>query len=224
MAFSGNSPGKRLFVALSKRLEYFKFGATTISVYFNANTIGNASYTFAGDLNGDGASNNDLIYIPKDKSEMNFKTLTVFGGGPTFTPAQQAAAWDAVISQDEYLSAHRGEYAKRNAVFLPMVKRADLSVIQEVFGTLKGSRNALQFRLDILNVGNLINKNWGLGQTFVTTQPLASPGADVNGKATYTLKTTGVGANATLITTLRQQTVTQSDVYRLQLGGSYTFF
>ena len=224
LAFSGFSPGTRLFVALSKRLEYFKFGATTISVYFNANTIGNASYTFAGDLNGDGASNNDLIYIPKDKSEMNFKTLTVLGGGPTFTPAQQAAAWDVVISQDEYLSAHRGEYAKRNAVFLPMVKRADLSVIQEVFGTLKGSRNALQFRLDILNVGNLINKNWGLGQTFVTTQPLASPGADANGKATYTLKTTGVGANATLITTLRQQTVTQSDVYRLQLGGSYTFF
>jgi hypothetical protein len=223
LGYSANSPGKRLFVALSKRLEYFKFGATTVSVYFNAATLGNGSYTFSGDVNGDGASSNDLIYIPKDTSQMNFKSLT--SNTVVFTRQQQQAAWDAVINQDSYLSANRGAYAKRNAVFLPMAKRADLSVVQEVFGNIKGAHNALQFRLDVLNVGNLINHSWGLGQTFITTQPLVSAGADANGKLQYTLKTTGTSPTTTaLITTLLTQTVSQSDVYRLQLGGRYTFF
>ncbi len=227
LGFSANSPGTRLFVAVSKRFEYFKFGATTVSLYYNAATLGNGSYLFSGDANGDGSSTNDLIYIPKDETEMNFKTLTV-SGGPTFTPQQQADAWQAVINQDAYLSSHRGQYAERNAVFLPMAKRADLSIIQEVFGKIKGARNSLQVRLDILNVGNLINKNWGLGETFLSSTtgatPLVSPSTDATGKLTYTLATTGTGAGATLITTLFKQTVTQSDVYRLQLGGRYSFF
>ncbi len=227
LGYSANSPGYRFFVAISKRLEYFKFGATTLSVYYNAFTQGNGSYVFNGDANGDGSTQNDLIYIPKDETEMNFKSLTVTGGS-TFTAQQQADAWEAVIKQDSYLSAHRGQYAGRNAVFLPMAKRADFSIIQEVFGKVRGARNSLQFRLDILNVGNLINSSWGLGETFLSTAstgtPLFSPSTDANGKLTYTLAVNGSGAAATLITTLMKQTVTQNDVYRLQLGGRYTFF
>jgi len=223
LGYSSNSPGTRFFVALSKRLEYFKFGATTLSLYYNLNTIGNASYTYSGDINHDGSATNDLIYIPKDQSEMNFKSLTQ--NGVTFTPAQQATAWDAVISQDSYLNSHRGQFAERNGVFLPLVKRADLSVIQEVFGRVRGAKNSLQFRLDILNVGNLINHNWGIGQTFLTTQPLvAQTTPDANGKLTYTLKTTGVGASTVLVSTLLQATSTRSDVYTLALGGRYAFF
>ena len=40
-----------------------------------ARTIGNTSYVFAGDMNGDGGSGNDLIYIPRDQSEMNFAAV-----------------------------------------------------------------------------------------------------------------------------------------------------
>ena len=134
--------------------------------------------------------------------------------GRRLLPAQQQAdAWEAVIKQDSYLSAHRGQYAGRNAVFLPMAKRADFSIVQEVFGKVKGARNALQFRLDILNVGNLLNKNWGLGETFLSTAntatPLGSPSADASGKLTYTLAVNGSGAAATLITTLMKQTTSR---------------
>ena len=95
----------------------------------------------------------------------------------------------------------------------------------ELFGNVKGARNALQVRLDVLNVGNIINHSWGQGYTFVTTQPLVSAGADANGALTYTLKTTGTTAATTsLITTLVQRTVTSGDVYRFQLGGRYSFF
>ncbi len=52
--------------------QYFGFGGTTVSAFWEARTIGNASYVFSGDMNGDTASNNDLIYIHRDQSEMNF--------------------------------------------------------------------------------------------------------------------------------------------------------
>ena len=119
-------------------------------------------------MNGDGATSNDLIYIPKNQSEMNWKTLTQ--NGVTFTPAQQAAAWDAVIARDDYLSSHRGQFAERNAKFLPIVHRADFSLIQELSST-RGGRNALSFRLDILNAGNLLVGHWEIGRSFITAEP-----------------------------------------------------
>ena len=77
LAYSTNSPGKRVFLAANYTKQYFGFGATTVSVFYDGHTNGNTSYIFAGDANGDGVSGNDLIYIPRDTSEMNFKPLTV---------------------------------------------------------------------------------------------------------------------------------------------------
>ena len=96
---------------------------------------------------------------------MNFQAYTA--SGRTFTAAEQASAWNTYIAQDAYLSQHRGEYAKRNAVFLPMVFRTDLSISQDIFKNLWGSRHSLQFRVDIPNFGNLLNSNWGVGQRLV---------------------------------------------------------
>ncbi len=107
LAFSSNSPGHRFFVAASYTKQYFGFGGTTVSAFWEARTISNASYIFSGDMNGDTASGNDLIYIHRDQSEMNFAQFT--SSGRTFTAAEQAAAWDAYIAQDKYLSKHRGD-------------------------------------------------------------------------------------------------------------------
>ena len=158
-------------------------------MYFDAHTLGNGSYTFSGDMNGDGVSNNDLIYVPKDTSEMNFVPLTV--GTTTYTRVQQQAAWNAFIQQDKYLGTRRGQYAQRNAVFLPMVYRVDASLSQDIGASIGGQRNRLQVRLDVLNLTNLINKNWGIGQTFTTTRPLTYVGVDANGAATYRLAAVG---------------------------------
>lgn len=93
VSFSTNSPGHRVFTALSYRKEYFRLGATSVSLFAEGRTLGNTSYTFSGDLNGDGGNGNDLIYIPRDQSEMNFEPFTTTGStGRTFTAAEQAAA------------------------------------------------------------------------------------------------------------------------------------
>src|SRR5262249_22815248 len=158
----------------------------TFSVFYDGHTNGNTSYIFSGDANGDGQSN-DLIYIPKDTSEMNFKSFTL--AGRTVSPAEQAAAFDQLIQSDPYLSSHRGQYAQRNAVFLPVVNRIDLSISQDVFKSIAGKRHSGQIRLDITNFGNLLNHDWGVGTRLVNNAVLASPSVDAQGRLTYTLQT-----------------------------------
>jgi hypothetical protein len=215
-AYSQFSPGPRIYGAATYSHDFTPVGPTSVSLYFEGRSSGNGSYVFSGDMNGDGSTSNDLIYIPVNTSEMNFVSETV--SGTTYTPAQQASAWDAFIKQDPYLSQHRGQFAERNAVFLPMVYRADMSISQDVRRSVAGRPNSLQIRLDILNVTNLLDKNWGVSQSFVTTRPLTFVGVDpISGAATYRLATTG----GQLISRSFQKAVSTFDVWRMQLGVRY---
>jgi hypothetical protein len=224
LAYSINSPGKRVFLQASYSHEYFHFGATTISAFWDAHPSipagffgPNTSYVFSGDANGDGVSSNDLIYIPRDTSEMNFKPLTV--RGKTYTAADQAAAFEQYIQNDSYLSSHRGQYAKRGAVFFPMVNRVDLSLTQDLFHSIGGAKHSGQIRLDIINLGNLLNHNWGVGQRIVNNQILTSPSVDAQGRLTYNLQT----LSGNLITTPLQTSAGINDVYVMMLSFRYSF-
>ncbi len=219
LANSANFMGHRVFAIASYSKDLFKIGNTSVSLFWEGRTLGNASYVVGGDLNGDGGTSNDLIYIPATKAEMNFQSFTA--SGKTFTPAQQADAWEAYILQDEYLSANRGKYAQRGAVIMPMVFRADLSFAQQLFTNIGGKRNTLEFRVDILNVGNLIDADYGVGKTFNSTQPLVvgSPAASADGRPQYRMR--NLGAN--LVTETYRATAGVSDVWRMQFGLRYIF-
>ncbi|MFN3760156.1 MAG: carboxypeptidase regulatory-like domain-containing protein [Algoriphagus aquaeductus] len=223
LGFSSNFMGHRVFATASYTKDIFKFGNTSVSLFWEGRTIGNASYVFGGDLNGDGGTSNDLIYIPRSVDEMNFQQYTA--SGRTFTAAEQAAAWEAYIQQDKYLSANRGKYAERGAVIMPMVYRADFSFAQQLFTNIKGKRNSLEFRVDILNVGNLLNQDWGIGQTFNSTQPLVVPSAaqggpiGANGRPQYRLRNFGTE----LISETFRPTAGVADVWRMQFGLRYIF-
>src|SRR5437899_6622426 len=100
--------GPRVFGAVSYSRNFLKIGETAISLYFEDRRPGNGSYVFSGDMNGEGAANNDLIYVARNQSEMNFgRKFVRFSSTPAdtmvWTPAQQAVAWDAFINQDSYL-------------------------------------------------------------------------------------------------------------------------
>ncbi len=215
VAFS--SQGHRVYLLASLSREYFRFGATSVSVYWEARNNGTTSYVFAGDMNGDGASNSDLIYIPRNTSEMNFSTFTA--GGRTFTADQQAQAFETFIQQDSYLSEHRGEYARRGAVLLPFVRRADLSITQDLFTDIRGRRNAFQIRADVLNFGNMLNSNWGVGKRLVRNQILTNPATDAQGRATYRL----VVVNNELLTRSFENTTFLADVFSFMISLRYTF-
>ncbi|HYW32356.1 MAG TPA: carboxypeptidase regulatory-like domain-containing protein [Gemmatimonas sp.] len=229
VGFSAFSPGHRIFLALSYRREYFSFGATSVSLFTQGQTQNNVSYLFSADANGDNATN-DLLYVPRNISEMNFEQYCVNAGGApqtncanaarTFTVAEQQTAWDAYITQDEYLSKRRGQYTERNAVFLPINFRSDLGVTQEIFTNVGAKRNTVSLRFDILNLDNLLNSKWGAGNRVVSNQPLVPRGADANGALQYRLRNIGTGL---LPAQTFQRTSGQNDVWRMQLGVRYTF-
>jgi hypothetical protein len=223
LAQSVNSAGNRVFLTATYTRQYLNFGATTVSMFYSASpninnfSTGN-SYVFSGDANGDGVSGNDLIYIPKDTSEMNFKPLTV--SGKTFTAADQAAAFEQYIQNDDYLRSHRGQYAERNGFYSPLVNRVDLSIMQDIFHKIGGARHSGQLRLDITNLGNLLNHNWGVSQRLINNQILTSPSADpLTGKLLYNMQS----ASGVLLTTPWQTNAGISDVYVMMLSFRYTF-
>ena len=213
----GASLGHRLFVNASFTREYFGFGGTTFSVFWEARNGGNSSYVFAGDMNGDGGSNSDLIYIPRDMSEMNFVTFS--SGGRTFTAAEQAAAFEAYIQQDRYLREHRGQYAERGAVFLPIERRMDVSVMQDLFANLGGRRHSGQIRLDIFNFANMLNSDWGVGNRLVQNRILTNPTTDAQGRSAYRLAVVG----GDLIRESFEKSSGLGDVWSLMVSFRYTF-
>ncbi len=213
-----SAQGHRAFIAGSHRFDWLNFGATTFGFFFEGTNQGTASYVHAGDLNGDGSTVNDLVYVPRDQSEMNFQAFTA--GGRTFTAAEQAAAWDAYINQDSYLSTRRGQYAERNGVLLPMVWRLDFNISQDLFTNLGGKRHSLTLRADFLNFTNLLNSDWGVGQRLVNNQVLTNPGVDAQGRATYRLR---VVNNELMNKSLETTTLFPRDVYQLQFSIKYSF-
>ena len=150
--------------------------STTISTFFEYAQGGRFNYVYGGDINGDGSSINDLIYIPTS-SEINQMT---------FSGAGQGAALDAFISQDDYLSDRRGQYAERYGALAPWRSRVDLKFLQDYnFNVGNGKKNTIQFSIDILNFGNLLSSEWGLVQQPNNIQPIGVT-VDGSGNPTYT--------------------------------------
>ncbi len=149
----------------------FKTG-TTVSTFFEYAQGGRFNYIYGGDINGDGSSINDLLYIPtaSEVNQMNF------------TGADQAAAFEAFIQQDDYLSDNRGSYAERYGALAPWRGRWDLKVLQDIKIT---NKNTIQLSLDVLNVGNLISSDWGVVE-IPTNQQVLGVTVDDSNVPTYT--------------------------------------
>lgn len=233
LAYADQDMPSRFVGILGYRLEYggnfdgatqFSLGYVGQRRGFNPSAgINTARYTFAiaGDMNGDGVSNNDLLYIPNSASELTFVPLTA--GGVTYSAAEQAAAFDAFINQDDYLSSHRGEYTERNGAKFPMLHNFDLSVMQEFGIKVGGKRNAIQFRVDIINFTNLLNNDWGVGNVLVTDRPLAISGVTAEGVPQYKIATQSIDGVQKPIQNSFIKGVSPFDVWNAQIGLRYIF-
>ncbi|MEM7571544.1 MAG: carboxypeptidase regulatory-like domain-containing protein [Bacteroidota bacterium] len=169
----------RFVGSASKRFEYGQM-ATTISVFFQYAEGGRFSYTYSGDINNDGSGLNDLIYIPTsgDLSSMTFS-------GTTEEQQEQRRALNSFIQQDKYLSERRGQYAERYSILSPWFNNWDIRIAQDL--KIGDSGNIFQFTIDILNIGNLIDSDWGVRQFPTNTQPIGV--AVVNNEPVYSFDT-----------------------------------
>jgi hypothetical protein len=133
------------------------------------------SYTYSGDVNGDGTGGNDLIYIPRNQSEIHFDPLMdPITGAVISTPDEQWAAFNAFIEQDPYLKENRGKIADRFGAVNPWWWNIDFKFMQDFSFLLGNVRHTFQLSLDILNVPSLLNSDWGVRQfaQVAATTPL----------------------------------------------------
>ncbi|MDB4199323.1 carboxypeptidase regulatory-like domain-containing protein, partial [Polaribacter sp.] len=195
---------KHRFIAVAAKS--WNYGAnnqwtTTFSSFYELVKGGRFNYTYAGDINNDGSNLNDLIYIPTT-SEI---------GQMDFSTASDASNLENFIRQDDYLKDRRGQYAERYGALTPWRSKMDVKFIQNL--KIKDN-NSLEFSIDILNFGNLLNSDWGLVQQPNAVQPIGVS-VDASGSPTYSfnsnLKETFV-YNSTLISR-----------WQMQFGLRYSF-
>ena len=177
LSYSKYGDTHRFVGVASKQFQYGQGKwATTISTFFEYAQGGRYNYTYGGNINGDSSGqNNDLVYIPTS-SEIDQMQ---------FSGAGQAEAFEAYIEQDDYMSDHRGEYMDRYGALAPWRSRWDVKLLQDYNFTVAGKTNTIQFSIDVLNFGNLLNSNWGVVQQPNNVSPI-SVAVDATNTPTYT--------------------------------------
>ncbi|HKM12205.1 MAG TPA: carboxypeptidase regulatory-like domain-containing protein [Bacteroidales bacterium] len=144
----------RLIASVNYFLPFKIFGGKGLhlNLFYSGSSGSGYSYVYSNDMNGDGI-NRDLMYIPKNDSEINFKT-----------DADRAAFWK-FVEQDKYLNTHKGEYAEAYAARSPWVHRFDLRIAEDFAFNIGNTRHNFQLVFDFMNIGNLLNSKWGVYQT-----------------------------------------------------------
>ncbi len=127
----------------------YRYGKDNFSLFYTGYSPSGYSFYYKGDVNGDGIQS-DLMYIPKDDSEINFAS-----------DEDRKAFW-AFVEQDKYLKNHKGEYAEAYGARAPFVHRFDFRWAHDFDLKIGSTKNKLQLSLDIMNVGNLFNSKWGV--------------------------------------------------------------
>ncbi|TKC06620.1 TonB-dependent receptor [Pedobacter polaris] len=230
LSYSQNLNPDRVIASVSYRKEYFKNLATSISLFYEGSQQGRFSYVYSGDFNRDGQSGNDLLYVPKDASEITFSGNVVIpatSSSPavTYTPQQQSDLFFAYVEQDDYLKTRKGQYAERNGAKSPWRNQVDFRLTQEIFKNVGATKNTIQFTMDIFNVGNMLNKDWG-AFNFVNSSQILVP-QNVTGttpisattKPTFRLAT----ANGDILRETFGTTQTISSTFYMQFGLRYNF-
>jgi Carboxypeptidase regulatory-like domain/TonB dependent receptor len=170
---------------------FFEGYKTQFSVFYEGRSGKPYSWTFNNDANGDGAAGNDLLYIPRNPGDV------IFRGG-----AAEEALFFNYISQFPELQFARGTTVARNSGDSPWVHTFDVRVSQEFPGFFDG--NKAKVSLDLLNIGNMINRKWGLTDEilFLSNAPGGQARSFVNyqgidpatGRYIYSLQRTATGA------------------------------
>ncbi|PTT00479.1 TonB-dependent receptor [Pedobacter sp. HMWF019] len=220
MSYSTYMVKNRFIASLAYRKEYINHLGTTVSMFYQLQDGLRYSYTYGNDLNNDGLSGNDLIYVPKDKSQIK---LVAESAADTRTADQLWSQLDSYINQDPYLNKRRGQYAERNGLVGTMIGTLDIRIAQDLFANLGGKKNSLQFTFDIFNFGNMINKTWGVPKFANRANGLLNfKGLDANGQPTFSFPYLNAGSATPLVNTF-SNSIDETARWRMQIGVKYKF-
>ncbi|MGY4384606.1 hypothetical protein ACVWYN_001632 [Pedobacter sp. UYP24] len=216
IAYSNFDIRNRIISTMNYRLDWAKNGKyiSNFSLFFSGQSGSPYSLGLVNTrINGTGQTVS-LLYIPAAGETTKFFANTADG-------IAQASAFDAYIDSDKYLAGRRGDFTARNGARTPWNVQADFRFSQDI-QTSKGKHpHVLTLTYDIVNLTNLVNKNWGV-QYFSpnTYNSMASVGIKVATAGTPT---------AYPVYTFAQKDVTSyskdffASRYQMQLGLRYSF-
>ncbi|MDE3209423.1 MAG: carboxypeptidase regulatory-like domain-containing protein [Pseudomonadota bacterium] len=175
---------RTLKASLTWQHAFFGDYKTAVSAFYNGHSGLPYSWIFSGDVNGDGITYEDPVYIPTlNDPKVSYGT----------TPAQVVQQFQDYITGNSYLNNHRGQIAARNGAHYGWVNQLDMSFSQEVPGIFKGNKGVV--RLDVYNFLNLLDNKWGQTvNTQFNTRTLAGyNGVNAQGQYVYSLPTDSAG-------------------------------
>lgn len=178
----------RISGSLNWKHNFFGDYKTEIGMFYEGRTGRPFSYVYSNDVNGDSRVN-DLFYVPSGPGDV------IFSGG-----AAMETAFFTWLQSNPDLARYAGSVTPRNAGRGDWVNSFDVRISQELPGFFKGHKSEIW--LDIQNIGNLINKDWGQIYDygfFADQSILRATGIDAaTGKYIYNFTTpeAAVAANA----------------------------
>ncbi len=166
--------------------KFFGDNQTSFGLFYEGRKGKPYSWIYNNDLNGDGITN-DLMYIPTrfGSNEVVFRDVNANGSGAD----EEALFWQ--IANANGLNRYAGRAVERNSSYASWTNNFDVRFSQEFPGFFSG--NKVLLALDIINVGNLLNKDWGrideiafqsaggLARSFVNYQGLTADGRYIYG-------------------------------------------
>lgn len=144
----------RVNASLNWSKAFYSKYKTTFGLFYEGRSGKPYSWTYANDLNGDNISGNDLMYIPRGPQSGE----VVFAGDTATNHANEDRFW-AIVNANQELAESKGGVVKRNGSYSPVVHNFDVRISQETPGFAPKHKGVIS--LDIFNIGNLINKEWG---------------------------------------------------------------
>jgi len=213
----------RFTSTLQWRKAFFGNYNTTASMFYEGRSGRPFSYIFYNDANGDSATTNDLFYVPAGPGDVLWTGRPGSATVAAQTPAQMEAAFFDWLAQNPELQSYRGGVAPANAFRSAWTNSFDVRVSQELPGFFSGHKT--EVALDIMNIGNLINKDWGLidDYGFFSTRRVANyAGIDpATGKYVYSF--TGSTDNPAIQENNNDKGNTGVSRWSVQLSLKYKF-
>jgi hypothetical protein len=169
-----------------------------LGVFYNGVSGYPLTYLIDGDPNADGIGENDILYVPRDASDI------------TLADPTQWAALDRYIRGDSCLQKQRGRIMRRNSCRAHW--RTELNArLSSAIPTVRGQ--SVELIADLYNVLNLFDRDWGVQRLYPGARLLKLVGYDENnGRGSYKV-----------LRSDRNVRDNEATRWRLQLGGRYTF-
>ena len=216
---SNNYMPHRIIASVVYKKEFIKDQTTSIGLVYEGAPNYATSYYVQGDVNNDGITYNDLMFVPKDPSQIKLINAT----GDTRNQTELWNQLDNFIRNNPYLSTRRGQFAERNAYVLPWTHKLDLNFTQDVRVTVGKNKHTFRFTADIYNFTNLLNKDWGVFYIPTTTTPLVFSKIDTDGKTpVYTFPYLDA-TNKIPFNRSYKPSPSLGSRYQIQLGVRYLF-